>query len=348
MKFKVNEVAGLSALSSQVKAQIKPFFDIPRKDGMKKSDFEKALKDCRKKADKYLKQFHHIFIDSFDIPDNIAKKGSPNCASIIKEFENFNYIPVLGLDRSLDHNDTIFKAKDNNEIISNTVAVRLQSEEFLSYELIEYELQDLINEGFDLFDHWIFIFDCRFCANIDTVSTAEKIADFIKSLKPIIKIQEFIITGSSIPAAITDIAKPSKESIVDRTELAVFHHIQRILGENTVSLGDYTIVSPNYSEINIEPELLLSVTAPKVFYTYQGHHYIARGSRIKTHGYGQYDEIFESISVKKFFRGSPYSWGDNFIQERANGIRVKNVTPSTVLKPTICAHITYMANSYPA
>ncbi len=121
-----------------------------------------------------------------------------------------------------------------------------------------------------------------------------------------------------------------------------------MVGAIPLSLGDYTIVSPTYSELTIAPELLLSVTAPKVFYAFENYHYIARGGRIKTGGYGQYDDICEEIVSKGFYRHAPYSWGDNFIKQRADGYREKNITPSTILKPTICAHIEYMAKDYPA
>ena len=68
-KFKANEVAGLSVLSATLKAEVTPFFDLPRKNGMTRAEFEKTVESCRKKAEKYLTDFPYIFIDSFDIPD---------------------------------------------------------------------------------------------------------------------------------------------------------------------------------------------------------------------------------------------------------------------------------------
>lgn len=347
LKFKANEVAGLYVLSASLKAEITPFFDIPRKDGMTRANFETTVKSCYKKAEKYLANFPYIFIDTYDIPDSIAKPGSPNCKVIIDAFSELEYVPVLGLDRSPDHNQAIFDAKAKNEIASHRLAVRLQPEEFASYSLVEDELIELIKSGSELFSHWTVIFDCRVCLGTDLNKLANDIANFVLAADKTIKIQKYIVVGSSIPASITDIAKPSKESTIARAELEVFHTVQSKLRDSRLSLGDYTIISPTYSDITLPPELLLSVTAPKVFYTYKNNHYIARGGRIKTEGYGQYDDICEQIVSKSFYRKAPYSWGDNFIQQRADGDREKNVTPSTILKPTICAHIEYMARDYP-
>ena len=345
--FKSIEVAALSMLSSQLKGELTPFFDLARKNGMTREDFEKAVDGCNKKAKKYLTGFPYIFVDSFDIPDTIATAKSPNCRVIIDAFADFKYVPVLGLDRAADHNQAIFDAKANGEIISDTVAVRFQSADFVSFDLIKDELLELIDEGSGVFLNWIFVFDCRVCLESNRKKLAADIANFVSTANKVIEIQKYIVVGSSIPATITEIAKPSDESVVVRAELEIFHAAQKMAGDNSLSLGDYTIVSPTYSELTIAPELLLSVTAPKVFYAYEGYHYIARGGRIKTGGYGQYDEICEEIICKSFYRNAPYSWGDNFIQERADGIRDKNITPSTILKPTICAHIEYMAKDYP-
>ncbi|MBB3213911.1 hypothetical protein FHW67_003217 [Herbaspirillum sp. Sphag1AN] len=346
-KFKGNEVAGLSMLNSRLKEELTPFFDFARKDGMSRLDFEKSVAVCAKKAKKYLKEFSYIFIDSFDIPDSIAYATTPNCRVIIEEFFDFEYVPVIGLDRAANHNKAIFDAKAKGEIISDKVAIRFQPEEFSSFNLIESELLDLIRKGTIFFSDWIFIFDCRVCLQSNRLKLASEIANFTLSADKAFEVGKYIVVGSSIPASITDIAKPSDESLVPRAELEIFHTAQSMAEGIVLSLGDYTIVSPLYSDLTIAPELLLSVTAPKVFYTYEHQHYIARGGRIKTGGYGQYDSICVEISQKSFYRKSHYSWGDNFIQERADGKGSNNVTPSTILKPTICAHIEYMSRDYP-
>lgn len=347
LKFKTYEVAGLSKIDEKLKAELTPFFDLVRKKGMTRDEFEASVKACGKKARKYLSTFKYVFVDTFDIPDSIATPQSPNCKVVIEEFIDFQYVPVLGLDRAADHNRAILDAKKTGDIISDTVAIRLQPEEFASFELVKDEFLQLVQSGEHIFSNWILIFDCRVCLESDKKKLATDIANFISAAHKVVDVERYIVAGSSIPASITDIAKPSIESVITRAELEIYHAAQKKAGEICLSLGDYTIVSPTYSELTIAPELLLSVTAPKVFYAYENYHYIARGGRIKTGGYGQYDVICEEIVNKKFFRKAPYSWGDNFIKERADGVREKHVTPATILTPTICAHIEYMARDYP-
>jgi hypothetical protein len=346
-KFKTNEVSALSVLNPTLTSEITPFFDLPRKDGITREGFEKNAASCAKKANKYLSAFPYIFVDSFDIPDTIAPPGSPNCNVIIQAFSGFNYVPVLGLDRAPDHNSAILSAKASGKILSKTVAVRLQQDEFSDFNLVDDEIADLINVAQEQFTDVIVIFDCRVCINSIQSKLSAEIANFSFAVNSIFKINKFIVVGSSIPSSITDIAKPNDESIILRKELSIFHGAQALIKEIALSLGDYTIVSPTYSDLTLPKELLLSVTAPKVFYAFENYHYIARGGRIKTGGYGQYDDICVDIVGKAYFRKSPYSWGDGFIQQRANGIRLNNITPSTILKPTICAHIEYMARDYP-
>lgn len=348
MKFKVNEVAGLSVIDGALQAELGPFFDLPRKTGMNQAEYLGAVAACRKKADRYLHNFAYLYIDCFDIPDSIATPGMPNCRAIIEGFAGMRYVPVLGLDRAADHNVAILTARKAGEITSNFAAIRFQYDEFSSFELIEDELADLISEASKEFDSLTFVYDCRVCLASNRSKLATDVASFAAAAASKFGIDHHIVTGSSVPATITDIARPSDESVIARAELEIFHAAHAALGGELLSLGDYTIVSPTYSELTIAPELMLSVTAPKVFYTFENYHYIARGGRIKTQGYGQYDSIAEEIIGKSFFRGAPYSWGDNFIKMRADGYREKNVTPSTILKPTICAHITYMATHYPA
>lgn len=347
LKFKTNEIAGLSVLADGLKQELTPFFDLPRKTGMTRPEFLGVVTACRKKAEKYLTKFPYIFIDSFDIPDTIASAGLPNCRAIIDEFSEICYVPVLGLDRAHDHNQEIIQAKSGGEILSDRVAVRFQHEEFTSFELVQEEIEELVQQALSAFEEIIFVYDCRVCLASNRPKLATDIADFARSATNEFGIEFHIVTGSSVPSTITDIARPSDESLIARAELEIFHAAQAALGTGALRLGDYTIVSPTYSELTIAPELMLSVTAPKVFYAYQNYHFIARGGRIKTNGYIQYDQIAEEIVSKSFYRGAPYSWGDKFLKLRADGFREKNITPSTILKPTICAHITYMATHYP-
>lgn len=347
LKFKSNEVAALSVLSSELKASLTPFFDIPRKDGMTRAEFETCVAARARKAIKWLHPFPNFFLDILDIPDSIATGGTPNYSVVIDHFVNTNYIPVVGLDRASNHNSAVFDAKKSGQIKSNSIALRLQTDDFSSFDLIEPDLADLFSHGSTVFTTWIVILDCRFCLAANRAKLASDAAAFLKKMRAKFPVKQFILTGSSIPGTIADLAKPQDEATIPRAELEIFHAAESMLGKGQLDLGDYTIVSPLYSELTLPPEMLQSVIAPKVLYSYQIFHYIARGGRIKTHGNQQYNEIAREITAKSFYRTPSYSWGDNFLTEKAANLP-PSVTPGNVLKPTICAHITYMAQDYPS
>ena len=238
-------------IRDRLKAEVTPFFDLPRKNGMTRAEFERTVESCYKKAEKYLTAFPYIYIDSFDIPDSIAKGVSPNCSVVIEAFADFEYVPVLGLDRAVDHNQAIFDAKAADEIVSDTVVVRFQPDEFASFDLIEDELNELIAAGAELFSNWIFVFDCRVCLTSNRMKLATDVANFVSAAIEAIEVEKYIVVGSSVPATITDIARPSDESVIARAELEIFHAAQAMVGAIPLSLGDYTIVSPTYSELTI-------------------------------------------------------------------------------------------------
>ena len=56
LKFKANEVAGLSVLSPKLKAEVTPFFDLPRKNGMTRAEFERTVAVSYTHLDVYKRQ----------------------------------------------------------------------------------------------------------------------------------------------------------------------------------------------------------------------------------------------------------------------------------------------------
>ena len=182
---------------------------------------------------------------------------------------------------------------------------------------------------FQVFQECTLIIDCRVCLNVNPSAEARRIYDFLSVAEERFAFSEVIVTGSSLPASIGQVAKTTEESELHRVELQIFDALRRYGGMDHVGLGDYTVVSPLYSDISLPPEMLLNITAPKILYAHGVVHYIARGG-----------------ALKPFYRGRHYSFGDAFIAMKAL-MGGSMVTPGSVLKPTINAHITYMATDHP-
>lgn len=348
LKLKANEVGALVSLADEISGQMIPFFDLPMKSGLTEVAFLAMVDKSARKMEKYFGSDRRFFLDNFDIPDAITISGQPNFSYVAAAFSKLSYIPVIGLNRSPAHNAAVFDGKDEGIVDCSRVAVRLVGDDFEDFDLVESDLSDLMGQALEVFDDCILIIDCRLCLNADPGVEASRIHAFLTAAEAKFPFVEIIVTGSSLPASIGQVAKTTEESELNRVELQIFDALRILGGMNHVGLGDYTVVSPLYSDVTLPPEMLLNVTAPKVLYAHGIVHYIARGGALKTHVRGnlQYNDMLSDLSKMAFYRGKNYSFGDAFIAEKAN-MEGSMVTPGSVLKPMINAHITYMATDHP-
>jgi len=349
LKFKANEIGALSTLSQPVKALTYPFLDLPKKDGMSEVAFLAMIAKAKAAFHRHLKDFPAVFIDNYDIDDSITVNGGENYLAVIDSFGECNqFVPVVALDRTQPRNDVVFQAKAAGKIASSTIAIRLQAEDILSFPVVEADLLALQLKGANLFSFWTLIIDNRVCLTINESARSAQINKFLALASGKINISAVIIAGSSIPASISELMKVLSEVHHPRPELSIYRQVASAAHHPSIHLGDYTVVSPLYSDVNIPAEAMQNVIAAKTIYTYGDYHYIIRGGALKTHARGrlQYNDIAGQITAKSFYRGPHYSFGDLFLHEKSQHLG-KGVTPGSILKPTINAHITFMLTGFP-
>lgn len=349
LKLKVNEIGALAELSPDIKKDLIPFLDLPKKENSDEEDFCLSVQKAAKSVEKHLSGFQSIFLDNYDIDDGLLVDGDDNYQFVIEAFKDIEFIPVLGLDRTPRHNQLVFDNVLAGNIKSSTVAIRLQHEDFETFELVEDQLAQLIHQGCELFKSWTLILDNRLCLKIDADERSVELLRFIAKAKRKFSFSEVVICGSSIPSSIGEILAVQQELTHPRVELAIYQLVQQEKPHPNLYLGDYTIVSPLYSDLDIPKESLRTVTAPKIAYSYDKTHYITRGGSLQRHARGafQYNDLAQSLIAKPFYRGARYSFGDNFLLEKSKSLG-KQVTPSSILKPTINAHMTYMCLDFQA
>lgn len=350
LKLKSNEIMSLSTLESELKSRVTPLFDFPRKkDGYTADLFKNTTSRLVKSINKNLDGIHQFYLDNFDIESNFEINGSCSYKYLIDAFKDLPYIPVVSIDRSDDHITAIAAKKESGGIISNIIALRLLPADFESFDLTNQEISDLLTTILDLFDEIDLILDCRMCLGLDTKRLSKNIVSFVKEFTRAYSTRRVIFSGSSITASIGEIVKSGEETNLLRVELDIFKSCCNELTSEKLNiyLGDYGIVSPNYSDIDIIPEAMQNITAPKIVYSFDDKHYIVRGGALKTHprGYKQYFDLSATIVSKPFYRGKNFSYGDQYIEEKSRSAG-KNGTPSSILKPTINAHISYMFKNY--
>jgi hypothetical protein len=101
LKAKQNEIKSISELSQQVRAEICPFFDFPKKmDGYKEDAFIEAMAGIIKRLQKNLGNDFPFYFDNFDLEEGLKVNGNHNYSHMLQQFADMKVIPVVGLDRS--------------------------------------------------------------------------------------------------------------------------------------------------------------------------------------------------------------------------------------------------------
>lgn len=347
LKFKTGEVIAISELKADVRSAICPFFDYPKKTGGFSADQFKAsvFKTVRGIA-KHLSDLPEFYFDNYDVADTLTIDGDHNYQYLLQHLVAWPVIPVVGVDRSPDRLNAVATLKDNGVIKSNHVAFRLTAEDFEKFAVIEDDIENDLKPIFARFEAVDLVFDCRICGNADADKTSKAILDFSKKFCSKYQVRRVVVTGSSIPASISGVLKVKTECLLPRAELVIFGNVAEKHGHADLVFGDYTTVSPDYSDVSIPPEMMQIMMAPKFTYTLQDHHYLIRGAGLKANGYHQYFAMAKSLCSKKFFRGAAYSFGDAYLDQKSRKLG-SNCTPAAAIKPTVNAHISYMVLSGP-
>jgi hypothetical protein len=349
LKFKTNEIAALSVLEEDLKVVLTPFFDAPRKTNMTEAQAVGMVDTIRKKTLKHLSSFPEYYIDDFDIDDGVMVDGHVFYEYLMSELADFPVIPIVALDREENRVNTVFQMKSSGTISSDIVAIRLQREDFESYALVESDFNELLEQCKADFERVDLILDTRVSSEGQGAEKAEEVVQFLNTLHQHYpdEFRRVVVAGSSIPARINQLLGTEEDKVLNREELFIYDHVIDSSNRQGICFGDYGIVSPYYSDVVIPAGALRNITAPKIVYSFDGHFYIRRGGALSTHADGatQYNLMCADLITMAFYRGRHNSFGDTYIYEKANN-HALGVTPSSILKPLINAHITYMMTIY--
>lgn len=349
LKTKVNEFAAIKKLDSRIAENITPFFDINRKAEKKSSpvqqnssfsnytevEYKELIKKLVNKFKLNTREIPLFYLDDYDIDNDLFVNGEQSYGFVIKQFQFFPFIPVIGIDRTSERNGIVFSNK--NIIQSDTVAIRIIGDDL---QTGLFDFKNLAKKAKEYFSHIELIIDLKILP--EDVSLSDYFAKISKFLHKVEGFSKVIISGSSIPKSIGELVSTNKIKDITRKELELFTMLNA--SYPNLIYGDYTIVSPYYSDVDMPAEMLLNITAAKVIYSYGKVHHVYRGETLKSGNYQQFKDFCEDISSQGFFRGKEYSYGDDFIYNAMN--RDGNITQSSILAPTINAHISYMYKDY--
>jgi len=349
LKFKQNEIQAVFSLHSDVQNFTLPLFDMPKE---KRQDAELDILNRLRKGERQLAAHSkkipglNFFIDNYDLDDGILLDGVQQYRYILDELKAYNIIPVAAFDRVSEHNAAAIKyCKDR----CRSLGIRLQAEDFKSFNLLKAKLAELLAEAAAVgVTTTYLIFDCRVIEKQEDVEELRSsIEKFYGQCNKQFSISHYIVVGSVIPANIAKLMKTKTAMMVERLEYKLWRGLVTNPEFSGINYGDYGVVSPEFSEADLPVELMPKYMAPKVFYTTDGEFYAERGSQFQGHakGYGQYFDIASNIVGKPYFRGAGYSGGDAYIHDRSYlSIRKpqKGGSPGSWIKATLTSHITFI------
>jgi hypothetical protein len=339
LKFKFGELNALSKLFLEDRKKIVPLLDLPRDDSYTESKLITKIDNSVKKMKGNIESDFTFYIDNYEIPDTITIHGSDNYHYLIESFKNYNIIPIAGFDRSVMHNSISINFANNN---SKKIALRITHDYFDTFIAYEKDLYSILNKLKTDVSCTILL-DCNYIDDINIENMENKLFLVMENINKIKRFDKIVISGSSIPTSIANKVMTNTNLFINRNEVFLFKKIHTLYPKTTLIFGDYTVISPGYSEINVVPELMLNVMTSKIIYSLLDSHYVSRGQVIKTYGFKQYFLQAKNIIKEPFFRGEDYSWGDNYLYNKAT-YGGTNITPSTIIGPEINAHIKLMIN----
>ncbi len=348
LKLKSNEIMALKELDNDLLSEITPFFDYAKRPDITEENFISTADKMARSLKKNAGNLGAFYLDNYDIDSDFEVLGSCNYAYLLSLFVGLPVIPVVSIDRSEQHIMAVYEAKESGIISTDVVAFRVTPEDFQEYDLISEDIVDELDGVFNLFSNIDLVLDSRVCLTHNVDDMSGKICSFIQKFIHDYNVRKIIITGSTIPASISGIIGVESDTEIIRVEVEIFQRVISEIGkEFSLTFGDYGTVSPNYSDIDIPATSMRRVTAPKIIYSYDNHHYIIRGGALHTHPLAerQYEGMCSTVLSKSYYRGEDYSFGDRYLDEKSRG-EGNNATPSTMVKPLVNSHITYMCKDF--
>lgn len=125
----------------------------------------------------------------------------------------------------------------------------------------------------------------------------------------------FTVAGTSYPDTHSQI--PTPFGLVSRHEWVTYKALVALLPATVrvPTFGDYAVAHPEL--VSLDPRKIKPFA--KVRYTINDQWHVSRGTPTRTHGFGQYRTLCQSIAAQPYFDGAGFSEGDRYIAGCAAG-----------------------------
>jgi hypothetical protein len=314
LRWKRGEYQAILKLPNSIKQVMTPLIEVPEMGW----DFEKN--EVLKTIDELLKPFAKrvndkwgklpCFID-LGLLDSIEKMatGIHPLSFIFEELQKMgcSSIPVTGINK-----DDVYQNEIKNIIKKNTLDICLRVKiEQVETPSFKSDLDKLLKVFGVTINHIHFILDLGAPNFLPIEGFARLLKKIISNLPYLNEWKTFVILSTSFPESMAIVKKGN--NTLPRYEWLLYKNIiSKFLDEETrlPTFGDYTISHPKVLEIDMR----IVKPAATIRYTIEDEWLIIKGENVREYGFKQYHDLSRNLSTSKYYSGSTFSFGDEYIQ----------------------------------
>lgn len=318
LKWKMGEYQALSRLAGPVKDRITPLLEIPP------VGFDFETQRNKESADDHLGDFgkrlkskwqaRPCFVDLKHLPAATRCAGGRHCVEVLFETaraEGCAAIPVVSF-----ANDAAFLAAVATVSRQDRrgVCLRLSLPDFDRHNL-QADIENLLRPMADGYGECDLVIDLGTPTYVPIAIMVTIMQTLMARVPMLNQWRTVTIAGTSYPNSVANIAAPYQ--LLPRHEWQAYRAFIATIGHETriPTFGDYAVAHPDLVELDMR----MIKPFAKLRYTITDHWHVARGTPVRTHGFGQYQQMCATLVALPYFSGHAFSAGDAYIADCAAG-----------------------------
>ncbi len=338
LKWKMGEYQALHRLANALKGSLTPLLEIPPvgfdfEAGRHKESPDDHLGDFGRRL-KSKWQARPCFVDLKYLPPDTRMAGGRHYVDIVFETaraEGCAAIPVVSF-----ANDVAFLTAVGGVIRQDGrgVCFRLTLADF-DRPALTSDIENLLRPLVGGWGEADLVIDLGAPNYVPIAIYVRTMASLLGLVPVLNRWRTLTVVGTSYPQSVADIARPFR--IIPRLEWQAYRAFVASLGREAriPTFGDYAVAHPDL----VEMDMRMVKPFAKLRYTIDDNWHIGRGTPVRTHGFGQYQEMCATLVAQPYFSGAAFSAGDAYIADCAAG-RVPTGNLSTWVWVSTNRHLT--------
>ena len=321
VRWKQGEYQALLRLFAETKDNITPLIEVPEIGW----DFEKRVE--AKTLDEHLAPFAKrvqekwgnalCFIDLQLLEPNARLSGGTHpLYFVFKELRRYRCasVPVTGPERDDEYQQAVRRAASEDR---RGVCLRLRLEQ-AARDDVKQTVDSLLRMLLAQPDNTDFVLDLGAPNFVPLEVFSGLLQSIIARIPYLARWRTFTMIGTSFPSTMGELVIGPQEVV--RHEWRLYKHLVGALlqaGRRLPTFGDYTIAHPDVAPLDMRKVK----PAASIRYTVEDAWYILKGPNVRDHGFAQYQDLCRLLTSARFFAGSGFSAGDDYIEGCANGTK---------------------------